>query len=49
MIILIKNQKVEVSVKDLPIVITHNDKTYYIKFSSKKNGIFINTREPNDQ
>lgn len=42
MIILIKNQKVKVSHEDLPILIYHKDKTYYIKYSSKKDGVYLN-------
>lgn len=45
MIILIKNQKVKVSHEDLPILIYHKDKTYYIKYSPKKSGLYMNKEQ----
>ena len=49
MIVIIKNQKINLKASDLPIVVEHGDKTYFIKFSKKKNGIYLNRKEPNDE
>lgn len=48
MTILIKNQKVKIDKGDLPIIIYHKDKVYYIKYSHKCDGIYINTEKQKD-
>ena len=49
MTILIKNQRIKVSPSDLPILIYHKDKVYYIKHSRKCDGIYINTEKQNKE
>lgn len=45
MIVTIKNQKLTLKVNDLPVVIEHDKKTYFIKFSKKRNGLYMNLEE----
>ena len=45
MIILIKNQKIKLNPNDLPIMVYHKDKVYYIKYSSKKCGLYMNKEQ----
>lgn len=49
MIILIKNQKIKVSPSDLPILVYHKDKVYYIKHSHKRDGLYLNKEKQNKE
>lgn len=40
-----KGNLLEVPKSNLPLIIYHEDKVYYIKYSKKNNGLYLNTVE----